>query len=170
MRLRLRVACDQCGRGRGSYERTHRYLCGAARGEDAYLNQPEVRSALHVCSEEECGVFPGDHGWSAPYNRTMYTEADLYREFIAHGLRVMIYSGDTDACIPYSGTEEWVEELRLPSVESWRPWTIDNATQMAGYVTTYNYRTGTPGSFLFVTVRRRARTVTAPVCDEITTA
>ena len=31
------------------------YLCGAERGETAYLNSPVVRKALHVCSEAECG-------------------------------------------------------------------------------------------------------------------
>jgi serine carboxypeptidase-like clade 2 len=131
------------------------YLCGAERGEVAYLNQPAVREALHVCSEAECGVFPGhaDDRWTAPYNRTEYHEGDMYKEFVDRGLRVMIYSGDTDGCIPYSGTAEWITALKLPTVESWRPWTLDNATQMAGYVTTYNHPVGTPGSFLFVTVR-----------------
>ena len=130
------------------------YLCGAERGEVAYLNQPAVRTALHICSMQDCGEFPGHHDdWTAPYNRTEYDEALLYREFIAHGLRVMIYSGGTDACIPYSGTEEWISALKLPAVETWRPWTIDNATRMAGYVTTYNHLAGTPSSFLFVTIR-----------------
>lgn len=65
----------------------------------------------------------------------------------------MIYSGDTDGCIPYSGTAEWIAELKLPTIESWRPWTLDNGTQMAGYVTTYNQPAGLPGSFLFATIR-----------------
>ena len=41
----------------------------------------------------------------------------------------------------------------MPVIESWRPWTLDNATQMGGYVTTYNHPTGEEASFLFVTVR-----------------
>lgn len=45
--------------------------------------------------------FPGDHHWTKPYNRTEYDEAALYKLFLQRGLRVMIYSGDTDACIPY---------------------------------------------------------------------
>eukprot|EP01051_Picozoa_sp_SAG22_P019209 SAG22_NODE_3475_length_1689_cov_1.808805_1_plen_326_part_10 len=129
------------------------YLCGAERGELAYLNQPDVRQALHVCSAADCGAFGPGTTWTAPYNRTVYNEGELYKEFVDRGLRVMIYSGDTDGCIPYSGTEEWVEALKLPTVESWRPWTLDNATQMAGYVTTYNRPAGKPGSFLFATIR-----------------
>lgn len=45
------------------------YLCGATRGEDAYLNQPSVRQALHVCSAAECGSFGKGTTWTAPYNR-----------------------------------------------------------------------------------------------------
>ena len=60
----------------------------------------------------------------------METEALLYKSFIAKGLRVMIYSGDVDACLPYTGTEEWIHALDLPTVEAWRPWTLDNATQV----------------------------------------
>jgi len=52
-----------------------------------------------------------------------------------------------------SGTEEWITQLGLPKIESWRPWTLDNKTQMAGYVTTLAQPTGAKGSFLFVTVR-----------------
>ena len=50
-----------------------------------------------------------------------------------------------------------IDELKLPTVEAWRPWTLDNATQMAGYVTTYNQPVGTPGSFLFATIRMGGR-------------
>ena len=71
------------------------YLCGADRGETAFLNQPDVRSALHVCSEAECGVFPGEHHWTKPYNynktEAEYHEADLYKEFIDHGLHTRIF-------------------------------------------------------------------------------
>ena len=81
------------------------YLCGASRGEKAYLNEPAVREALHVCSFAECGSFP-NRNWTAPYGGGMETEALLYKQFLAKGLRVMIYSGDVDACLPYTGTEE----------------------------------------------------------------
>lgn len=99
------------------------YLCGADRGETAFLNQAEVRSALHVCSEAECGVFPGEHHWTEPYNynktQAEYHEANLYKDFIAHGLRIMIYSGDCDGCIPYSGTSVSTMRLRQSSTKHW---------------------------------------------------
>ena len=59
------------------------YLCGAERGETAYLNQAEVRTALHVCSTAECGDFPGANHWTEPYNHNKtqeeFHEGDLYR-------------------------------------------------------------------------------------------
>ena len=84
----------------------------------------------------------------------------------------------------------------MTTVESWRPWTLDNATQMAGYVTTYNkvsplgpggdtasaaisnsnklthpareQAVGMPGSFLFTTVRGAGHMV--PRCEHARTS
>jgi hypothetical protein len=36
--------------------------------------------------------------------------------------RMLIYSGDTDACVPYWGTEEWTRELGYPVRRGWRQW------------------------------------------------
>jgi hypothetical protein len=35
---------------------------------------------------------------------------------------MLIYSGDTDACVPYWGTEEWTRELGYPVRRGWRQW------------------------------------------------
>jgi hypothetical protein len=72
----------------------------------------------------------------------------LYRQ-LASRYRVMIYSGDTDACVPTVGTEEWTAALDFPVLDGWRPWhagTNQNATAhfiTAGYVTVYNAATPT---------------------------
>lgn len=47
----------------------------------------------------------------------------------------MIYSGDVDACVPYSGTEYWTSNLGFHVSDDWRPWTVDGGSRMAGYIT-----------------------------------
>lgn len=38
------------------------------------------------------------------------------------GLRVLIYNGDHDLCVPHTGAEAWTRSLALPPLEAWRPW------------------------------------------------
>lgn len=90
-------------------------------------------------------------------------------------MRVLIYNGDVDACIPYNGNEgvygwsvfrfccllnqfvcwpsllvcvvavEWTSGLGIPLKEDWRAWTVNS--QVGGYVTTYDK------GFMFATVK-----------------
>ena len=46
------------------------------------------------------------------------------------GLRVQIYNGDHDMCVPHTGAEAWTRSLGLPVLESWRPWLIDDQVRL----------------------------------------
>ena len=80
----------------------------------------------------------------------------LYPKFVGK-LRVLIYNGDSDACVPYKGNEEWTEGLAaagdIVQNKAWHPWFTDRVKNMpAGYSTTYTV----PNSemdFSFVTIR-----------------
>lgn len=96
---------------------------------------------------------PGQSGFS-------YSGGDptlpLYPELVKK-IRVLIYNGDADACVPYKGNEEWTTGLAAQGVvteaEAWRPWFSDEAPDVpAGYVTTYNV-TGSGTQFSFLTIR-----------------
>jgi carboxypeptidase C (cathepsin A) len=91
------------------------YACGTSRAASAWLGQATVRQALHVNADTI-----GMH-----YNRgPASTSGDLrplYRQ-LAQKYRIMIYSGDSDGCVPTWGTEEWVRELNLAVVRGWRAW------------------------------------------------
>jgi len=49
-----------------------------------------------------------------------------YPNLIAAGLKIVIFSGDTDAAVPITGTLYWIDLLRkernLGTIEMWRPW------------------------------------------------
>eukprot|EP00912_Choanoflagellata_sp_UC4_P002338 UC4_evm3s1468 len=72
---------------------------------------------------------------SGPASVTLYPS-------LVKKLRILIYNGDSDACVPYKGNEEWTEDLAATGAiveeKSWHPWFADKIPQVpAGYATTY---------------------------------
>ena len=59
-------------------------------------------------------------------------------------MRALVYSGDVDMCLPFTGTEAWTSSLRLPVHRPWRQWYMDG--QVAGFNVRYQGLT-------YVTVR-----------------
>ena len=156
------------------------YACGRNRVSAQWLSLPAVQQALHVNSgtvgmkynwgpynvsgmSRRVGVdcFVGYKVRNAPslsnvcfFFNLFVSPGDLrplYKQ-LATKYRMWIYSGDTDACVPYWGTEEWTRELGFDVRHDWHPWKSPIATggvpQRAGYVVDYNTST----NFKFITV------------------
>jgi hypothetical protein len=101
------------------------YSCDGMGAMGVWLKQPEVIEALHV-QNDGTHRYPG----AVAYSKTVADVRPLYKQLIMK-YRVMIYSGDTDACVPTVGTEEWTASLGLPVRREWAPWhggTKNNAT------------------------------------------
>ena len=49
-------------------------------------------------------------------------------------MRVLIYNGDSDACVPYKGNEEWTTSLESNGIvtekKPWHPWFTDEVQNM----------------------------------------
>eukprot|EP01047_Picozoa_sp_COSAG01_P037344 COSAG01_NODE_2962_length_6786_cov_21.580544_3_plen_153_part_00 len=45
-------------------------------------------------------------------------------QLLRAGVRVLVYSGDVDNCLPYTGSLQWVQLLGLNETAGWRPWTV----------------------------------------------
>jgi len=110
----------------------------------AWLDQTDVRVALHVKSVAEIG------NWELCTNNLKYTEnwgslLPYYRDDIIPFIRVLIFNGDVDACVPYNGNEWWTSTLGIPQTTAWTEWLVN--TQVAGYVTKYQ------DNFEFVTIK-----------------
>ena len=98
-------------------------------GSDAalvtYLNRADVQDALHVHFAPEKDQAWSNRKWEVcsdkidPYDRSATDLSSLYPKFAAKGVRVLIFSGDADACVPYVGTNQWVTELA--EKEGWQP-------------------------------------------------
>merc|ERR1712054_653798 len=69
---------------------------------------------------------------------------------------VLIYSGDSDACVPYLGNEIVMATLEdqgaLEETAAWSPWFDSNKAAPAGYITKYQ-APGASTEVAFATIR-----------------
>eukprot|EP00040_Diaphanoeca_grandis_P039304 m.258713 g.258713 ORF g.258713 m.258713 type:complete len:511 (-) comp36943_c0_seq1:277-1809(-) len=123
------------------------YACGQEKATMIWLNLPEVQKALHVklVNKTQFSFSTGLH-----YEFTTYSLLDEYKNDLIPNFRIMQYSGDADPCVPYVGTQRWIESLDLKVESPWQPWTApgphDN-NMVAGYNTVFE------NNFTFVTIR-----------------
>jgi len=115
-----------------------------------YLNQPDVQKAIHANPQawSEC-----TYAVNYNYSDVQKSVLPIYREiFVKYpSIRVLVYSGDVDAIVPYWGTSLWVEGFKQPIKEAWRAW-YDAEKQVGGFVEVFN-------SFTFATVRNAGHMV-----------
>ncbi|CAE6195165.1 unnamed protein product [Arabidopsis arenosa] len=101
-----------------------------------YYNRADVQKALHasdgvnlknwsICNME---IF---HNWTYVVQSVL----PIYEKLIAGGLRIWVYSGDTDGCVPVLGTRYSLNALGLPIKTAWRPWYHEK--QVSGWVQEY---------------------------------
>ncbi|GLT59049.1 hypothetical protein SLA2020_318930 [Shorea laevis] len=115
-----------------------------------WLNQEAVRKAIHAKLENVTGPwelctrrihYSHDAGSMLPYHRNLTLQ----------GYRALIFSGDHDMCVPFTGTQAWTASLGYRILDEWRPW-ITNS-QVAGYLQSYE------NNLTFLTVKGAGHTV-----------
>ncbi|XP_047067637.1 serine carboxypeptidase 1-like [Lolium rigidum] len=115
-----------------------------------WLDDEDVRAAIHAKPKSVIG------SWELNTARIDYTHEagsmlKYHKMFTAMGYRVLIYSGDHDLCIPFTGTEAWVRSLGYGVVDSWRSWYFGG--QVAGYTQGYDH------NLTFLTIKGSGHTV-----------
>jgi len=105
--------------------------CIDAGAATKYLNTDAVQAALHVAVAKKSWVICGGIHYSSDSGSLL----PHYKATLVPQIRVLIFNGDVDACVPYNGNEWWTSSLGLPVVKPWRSWLVDE--QVAGYVTSY---------------------------------
>jgi len=121
------------------------YRCGGMTAFNIYSNLTQLATALNVPPGDP--FFAIDDGWPG-YQWGVTDLRPWYKEKLpGSGLRILIYSGDVDACVLTSWTEGWINDLNWAETDEWRPWTLDGAQQVAGHVTKFDHNLN------FVTVR-----------------
>ena len=75
------------------------WTCGQFDALPVYFRRPEVRKALNLPASNANGS-TFDYSSSGPASVTLYPA-------LIKQIRVLIYNGDSDTCVPYVGNEEW---------------------------------------------------------------
>ncbi|GLT75113.1 hypothetical protein SLA2020_468620 [Shorea laevis] len=89
----------------------------------SFYNRLDVQQALHVSNGHQL------RNWSI-CNNTIFDEwsdskksvLPIYKKLITVGIRIWVYSGDTDGRVPVLSTRYSLNSLGLPIVKAWRPW------------------------------------------------
>jgi len=107
------------------------YKCGASNAMDEFLDNDSVIQALHVKS----GTGRMHYSANCGDLRSLYKKL-----FQKH--RIIIYSGDADACVPHWGSEKWTREMGFNVKKDWHPWESDSMEKkgnvVAGYAIEYD--------------------------------
>ncbi|KAL9841790.1 putative serine carboxypeptidase-like 23 [Arabidopsis thaliana] len=103
---------------------------------EVYYNRPDVQRAMHA------------NLTSIPYKWTLcnmvvnnnwkdseFSMLPIYKELTAAGLRIWVFSGDTDAVVPVTGTRLALSKLNLPVKTPWYPWYSEK--QVGGWTEVY---------------------------------
>ncbi|KAL0708880.1 hypothetical protein Bca4012_075306 [Brassica carinata] len=112
---------------------------------EIYYNRPDVQKALHA------NVTKIPYKWTAcsevlnrNWNDSDSSVLPIYREMIAGGIRVWVFSGDVDSVVPVTATRYSLARLSLSTKVPWYPWYVKK--QVGGWTEVYEGLT-------FVTVR-----------------
>ncbi|KAK7269059.1 hypothetical protein RIF29_21774 [Crotalaria pallida] len=116
----------------------------------AWLNNAQVRKSIHAEQESVAGP------WEICTDRLRYLHnagsmIPYHRNLTKLGYRALIYSGDHDMCVPFTGTEAWTRYMGYKIVDEWRPWFSNQ--QVAGYLQGYDH------NLIFLTVKGAGHTV-----------
>ncbi|CAM8945842.1 unnamed protein product [Rhodiola kirilowii] len=112
---------------------------------EKYYNRPDVQKALHA------NITKIPYPWTAcsdvlirNWKDSDDTMIPIYKELMAAGLRLWMFSGDTDSVVPVSATRFSISHMNLKTKTPWYPWY--SSGQVGGWTEVYKNLT-------FVTVR-----------------
>jgi len=129
-----------------SFGQLNDYACGGESMMSKWLDDASVQAALHVTSSG-----------GMRYKQSAGDLRPVYEKLVQK-FRIMIYSGNVDACVPTWGSQFWTKELgeKLGATPTtWRSWTSTAASPGSSKRVLAGYATSWPAlnNFTFVTVK-----------------
>uniref|UniRef100_A0A803M1E1 Carboxypeptidase n=1 Tax=Chenopodium quinoa TaxID=63459 RepID=A0A803M1E1_CHEQI len=94
-----------------------------------------ISNVSTLCHESETGRWDSCTD-RLTYHRDVGSMIEYHKRLISMGLRVLIYSGDHDMVVPYTGNEAWTRSLGYKIIDEWRPWFTNG--QVAGFTQGYD--------------------------------
>ncbi|KAL2329144.1 hypothetical protein Fmac_022571 [Flemingia macrophylla] len=110
-----------------------------------YFNNKDVQKALHANTTSLAYPYTLCSTVMGKWNDMPKTVLPLIQKLLTVGLRIWIYSGDTDGRIPVTSTKYSINKMGLKVKKAWRAWFYKH--QVAGWVEEYE------GGLTFVTIR-----------------
>ncbi|XP_057435790.1 serine carboxypeptidase-like 20 [Lotus japonicus] len=117
----------------------------------SWLNNDAVRKAIHAERDSVAGPWELCTSRIKYYHNTGESMIPYHKNLTKLGYRALIYSGDHDMCVPFTGSEAWTRSLGYKIVDEWRQWRSNN--QVAGYLQAYE------NNLIFLTVKGAGHTV-----------
>ncbi|RXH86986.1 hypothetical protein DVH24_028486 [Malus domestica] len=118
-------------------------------------SSPEALTGVHTVKQPEAFKISHQGDATAEALIEFYHDSGsmikYHKNLTAKGYRALIYSGDHDMCVPFTGSEAWTRSLGYKIVDEWRPWTSNG--QVAGYTQGYE------NNLTFLTVKGSGHTV-----------
>ncbi|CAN0836968.1 Serine carboxypeptidase-like 45 [Linum grandiflorum] len=114
----------------------------ACTGDDtgAYLNRKDVQDAIHAKLVNIPGWNSCSYVVNYDYDNLEIPTIGVVGSLVDSGIRVLVYSGDQDAVLPFIGTRVLVNRLakkmRLNSTVSYKSW-FDDDKQVGGWTQVY---------------------------------
>uniref|UniRef100_A0A1D1XYN8 Carboxypeptidase n=2 Tax=Anthurium amnicola TaxID=1678845 RepID=A0A1D1XYN8_9ARAE len=115
-----------------------------------WLNKETVRNAIHAEAENVTGIWDLCTG-RIDYNHDAGSMIKYHKNLTLQGYHALIFSGDHDMCVPFTGTEAWTRYMGYQVIDVWRPWFFDG--QVAGYTQGYDHH------LTFLTIKGAGHTV-----------
>ncbi|XP_021811396.1 serine carboxypeptidase-like 35 [Prunus avium] len=122
---------------------------------EQYFNREDVQRALHANVTKLSYPYTPCSGVIKGWNDSPDTLLPVIQKLLKAGLRIWIYSGDTDGRVPVTSTRYSIKEMGLRVKQEWRAW-FDGG-QVAGWAETYEEG----GGLTFATVRGAGHQVPA---------
>ncbi|GAB4836462.1 Serine carboxypeptidase-like 28 [Ancistrocladus abbreviatus] len=98
-----------------------------------YMNRPDVQKALHA------NPALISHPWRtcsdvirSSWRDSPKSVLPIFKELIADGIRIWVFSGDADAVLPLTATRYSIDALQLKTVKEWYAWYDDNNDKKVG--------------------------------------
>ncbi|XP_019432599.1 PREDICTED: serine carboxypeptidase-like 20 [Lupinus angustifolius] len=125
-------------------------LCTDDEVATEWLNNDAVRKAIHTVEKSIVGEWDLCSDTLA-YNHDAGSMIEYHRNLTSKGYRALIFSGDHDLCVPYTGSQAWTRAMGYNIVDEWRPWFVED--QVAGYTIGYDK------NLTFLTIKGAGHTV-----------
>lgn len=117
---------------------------------NSWLNNEEVRKAIHTAQKSVVS------SWDLCTDRISFDHdagsmISYHKNLTSKGYRALIFSGDHDMCVPFTGSQAWTRSIGYKIVDEWRPWSSNG--QVAGFTQGYD------NNLTFLTIKGAGHTV-----------